>query len=73
MSQPVGEYPPLGPRLLYACQDCADRWTGYGSTTGCNRHNGAQWSATVQFTAVDPSVLRLLGLTPPAGDTPWLQ
>lgn len=70
--QPMGEYPPIGPRLLYACRDCAARWTGYGSPTGCTRHNGAQHTITVQFTNVNYDTMRLLGLLSehPPGDTP---
>lgn len=71
-NQPMGEYPPLGPRLLYACRDCAARWTGYGSPRGCTRHNRAQVSITVHFTNVNHDTLRAFGLLPDnhPGDTP---
>lgn len=56
----LGEYPPLGPRLLYWCADCAARWRGYGAPTGCDRHSGAQAVVQLQLTDVSPETMALL-------------
>lgn len=61
--QPVGEFPPLGPRFAYWCAACAERWRAYGSPSGCGRHWGVMLdgrrstTATVTFTDVAPAAV----------------
>ena len=44
--QPVGEFPALGPKFIYFCEDCAVRWYKYGAWSSCVRHANTDSSSS---------------------------